>query len=218
MSSRGYGIKQKIQRIDVFKLCVSISILVHGIAYSAYYISNLPELIDDETVYDANNYKAADVDVDLIDLPPAGLLGGSSNPAPVKKEEWIEGTGKNAPDAENTDVNINRMSGDGTDPDGYLSADFGDHPPIPIINFDLNRYFPQAARSANITRKTVIVHLQINEDGSIKNARIVTPPSGYGFDEAALTVIRKISFKPGFVRGRPVKMFLKLPITFVLED
>ena len=115
-------------------------------------------------------------------------------------------------------MNINRISGDGTDPDGYLSSAFGDRPPVPIIDFDLNRYFPSEARSANITRKTVLVRLQVNEDGSMKSMRIVSPPAGFGFDEAALTVVKKIRFKPGVVSGRPVKMFLNLPITFVLED
>ena len=212
------NIKQTIQRIDIYRLCLAFSIFIHGAAYGAYYISNLPQSENGEKVYDAKNFKAVNVDVDFIDLPPPGLLGGSSNPAPVQKEEWIEGTGKNAKDAENTDVNINRFSGDGTDPDGYLSSDFGDRAPVPIIDFDLNRYFPPAARSANITRKTVIVQLQINEDGAMKSVRITSPPSDYGFDEAALKVVQKIRFKPGIAGGRPVKMLVKLPITFVLED
>jgi protein TonB len=63
-----------------------------------------------------------------------------------------------------------------------------------------------------------MIHLQINEDGSTKSVRIVSPPAGYGFDEAAMKVIYKIRFKPGFVSGRPVKMFINLPITFVLVD
>src|SRR3990172_11399299 len=121
MSSRYRIIRQKIKQMDIYTLCLAFSIFVHGAAYGAYYISNLPEVGNDDMVYDAKNFKAVDVDVDFIDLPPPGLLGGFSNPAPVKREEWIEGTGINASDANNTDVDINRMSGDGTDPDGYLS-------------------------------------------------------------------------------------------------
>jgi protein TonB len=210
--------KKKIRKMDVFKVCLAASVLIHGIAYGSYYISNLPKFESDDTVYEAKNFKAANVDVDFIDLPPPGLLGSDSNPAPVKKEEWIEGTSKNAPDAKNTDVDINRMSGTGTDPDGYLSADLGDRGPVPIVDFDLNRYFPPAARSANITRKTVLVRVQINEDGSVQSYKIITPPAGYGFDVAAIKVIKKIRFKPGYTGGRPVKMFMNLPITFVLED
>jgi protein TonB len=211
-------IRQKIRQMDVYRLCLAISIVVHSTAYGAYYIANLPVSSDnDDKVYDAKNFKSVDVDVDFIDFPPPGILQGSVA-APVQKEEWIEGTGKNAKDAENTDVNINRISGDGTDPDGYLSSDFGDRAPTPIVDFDLNRYFPHAARSANITRKSVVVQLQINEDGSMKSVRIISPPAGYGFDEAAMKVVNKIRFRPGYVGGKPVKMFVQLPITFVLED
>jgi protein TonB len=207
----------RIKQIDIFKLCLSISILFHSIACGAYLISTLPAFNED-TIYDAKNFKAAHTDVDFFDIPPAEIFGGSSNPAPVEKKEWIEGAGKNAPDADNSDLNINRISGTGTDPDGYLSSDMGDHPPIPIIDFDLNRFFPSEAKSANIRRKTIILHMQIDEDGSIKSAKISSPPSGYGFDEAVMKIIHKIRFKPGRVDGKSVKMFMRLPITFVLED
>jgi protein TonB len=211
-------IRAWVRRTDPFTLCLIFSITLHGVGYGAYFISSLPAFTDDDSVYDANSLKVKDVDVDFIDLPPSIPLGGDSNPAPVEKEEWLEGTGKDKPDAENTDVNINRLSGDGTDPDGYMFADLSDRPPEPIIDFDLNRFFPAAARSANITRKTVVVQLQVNDDGSLKSARVISPPSGYGFDEAAMKVLERVRFRPGKIGGRPVKMVLRLPITFVLED
>ena len=212
-----FQIIRKIRQTDIFKLCLSISILFHSAVCGAYLISTLPSN-NDGTIYDAKNYKAANADVDFIDIPPAELFGGSSNPAPVEKKEWIEGAGKNAPDADNSDLNINRISGTGTDPDGYLSSDLGDHPPIPLIDFDLNRFFPSEAKSANIRRKTIILHMQIDEDGSIKSSKISSPPSGYGFDEAVMKIIHKIRFKPGRVGGKSVKMFMRLPVTFVLDD
>ncbi len=218
MLARLVILMKKIRRLDLFKLCLSISILLHGAAYGAYFLSTLPEFDGDSKVYDAKNYKAEPAEVDFLDLPPPNILLDSSNAAAVKKEEWIEGAGKDAKDAEGIDTNINRISGEGTDPDGYLSSSLGDRAPIPMIDFDLNRYFPAQARSANITRKTVVFRLQINEDGSIRGVRIVSRPAGYGFDEAALKVINKIRFRPGYVGGRPVKMFMNLPITFVLED
>jgi|SRR5271157_816704 len=218
MAARIIILMRRIRQFDIFKLCLAASIILHGAAYGAYYLSTLPEFDGDSKVYDAKNFHQQNMDVDFIDLPPPNLLIDSSNPAPVKKEEWIEGTGRDAKDAENSDTNINRISGEGTDPDGYLSSALGDRPPLPVIDFDLNRYFPAQARSANITRKTVVVSLQINEDGAIRSVRIVSRPAGYGFDEAALKVVHKIRFRPGYVGGRPVKMFMNLPITFVLED
>ncbi len=60
--------------------------------------------------------------------------------------------------------------------------------------------------------------MQVNEDGSINSAKIVSPPSGYGFDEAAMKVVARLRFRPGKVSGRTVKMLLRVPITFVLEN
>jgi periplasmic protein TonB len=205
--------------MDLFELCLTISILLHGIACGAYFISNMPGISgEDEKLYDASKMKFKDVDVDFIDLPPSVIMGGDSNPAPVEKSEWIEGTGKDRPDADNTDININKLSGDGTDTDGYMYADLSDHPPVPILDFDPNRYFPQSARSANITKRQVLLRMQINEDGSIKSAKIVSPPSGYGFDEAAMKVVQRLRFRPGKIAGKTVKMLMQLPITFQLED
>ncbi len=214
-----HRVRQKIRSMDLFQLCLTISILFHAVASGAYFISNMPSFSDDEDrLIDAANIKMKNVDVDFIDMPSSVPLGGDTNPAPVDKEEWIEGTGKDKPDAESTDVDINKLSGDGTDKDGYMFADLSDHPPIPIIDFDLNKYFPQAARSANITRKTVLLQMQINEDGSIKSAKIVSPPAEYGFDEAAMKVVARLRFRPGKISGKAVKMLLRVPITFVLED
>jgi len=205
--------------MDLFELCLTVSIILHAAAGGAYFISNMPSFITDEDeLIDASKIKMKDVDVDFIDIPSSVPLGGDTNPAPVEKEEWIEGTGKDKPDAESTDIDINKLSGDGTDKDGYMFADLSDHPPVPVIDFDLNKYFPQAARSANITKKTVFLQMQVNEDGSINSAKIVSPPSGYGFDEAAMKVVARLRFRPGKISGRAVKMLLRVPITFVLED
>jgi protein TonB len=78
--------------------------------------SGFQRYCNDDKIYDAKNHKVTSADVDFIDIPPAELFGGSSNPAPVEKKEWIEGAGKNTPDADNSNLNINRISGTGTDP------------------------------------------------------------------------------------------------------
>ena len=204
--------------MDLFELCLTVSLIIHGAGCIAYLISVLPTFSDDEKIFDAAAMKLKDVEVDFIEMPPSILMGGDTNPAPVQKEEWIEGSGTDRPDADNVDVDINRLSGDGTDEDGYMYADLSDRPPIPLIDFDLNRYFPQAARTANITRRTVLLRIQVNSDGSVQSARIISPPSGYGFDEAAMKVMQKIRFRPGKIGGKPVKMVMQIPITFVLEN
>jgi len=213
-----HAIRDRIRGMDLFELCLTVSLIIHGAGCIAYLISVLPTFSDDEKIFDAAAMKLKDVEVDFIEMPPSILMGGDTNPAPVQKEEWIEGSGTDRPDADNVDVDINRLSGDGTDEDGYMYADLSDRPPIPLIDFDLNRYFPQAARTANITRRTVLLRIQVNSDGSVQSARIISPPSGYGFDEAAMKVMQKIRFRPGKIGGKPVKMVMQIPITFVLEN
>ncbi|TFH41560.1 MAG: hypothetical protein E4G96_05275 [Chrysiogenales bacterium] len=63
-----------------------------------------------------------------------------------------------------------------------------------------------------------MVQLQGNDDGALKIAKIISPPFGYGLDEAAMKVLDRIRFRPGKLGGRPVKMVLRLPIIFLLED
>lgn len=210
---------QKIRKMDLFQKCFTVSFVLHFSVLIAYYISTMPSLsADDEKVIDSNNVSFKNVEVDFIDLPPSIMMGGDTNPAPVEKQEWIEGTGKDRPDAENTDVNINKLSGTGTDPDGYMFADLSDHPPIPIIDFNVDEFFPRAARSANITRQTVVVQMQVNNDGTVKSAKVISGTVGYGFEEAAMKVAGRLRFRPGKIKGRPTKMLVKLPIMFKLED
>ena len=154
--------------------------------------------------------------MDFIELPESVMLGGNTNPASVQKEEWIEGGGKGKPDADNTDVNINKLSGTGTDSDGYMFADLSDHPPVPVVDFDPDEFFPRAARSANIYKSIVLAEVQVNENGSVNSFKVVSANSAYGFDNAAEKVLSRMKFRPGKIDGKPVKMLARLPIVFTL--
>jgi periplasmic protein TonB len=206
--------------MNLFQRCFTGSFILHIIIIIIYYFPAIVAFAsNNETVPDMDKIANNNVDVDFIyELPESIILGGNTNPAPVQKEEWIEGRGEGKPDAATTDVNINKLSGTGTDADGYMFADLADRPPIPIADFNLRDYFPKEARSANIFRKTVTVQIQVNENGSINSAKIISPAAGYGFDEAAIKVVNKIHFRPGKKKGKPVKMLVALPLTFEFED
>jgi periplasmic protein TonB len=212
-------IKQRFQKADLYNRSIGFSFLLHTLIIGIYYLSTMPAFSSNGSeVFDSKNISFKNAEVDFIDLPQSVMLGGDTNPAPVQKEEWIEGKDRNKPDADNTDVNINKLSGTGTDPDGYMFADLADHPPVPIIDFDPDEFFPKAARSANISRSTVLVEVQVNENGSINNFKVLKAASAYGFDEAAVKVIARMRFRPGKINGRAVKMLARLPIVFALQD
>ncbi len=202
-------------RENLFISCVVASILFHGICYFGYGWATRVRA-DDAVNSDTLNVK--DVEVDFNDIPPE-LIGGDSSPAPVEKQEWVEGTNrsKDAKDAPDIDLDVNQLSGDGTDKDGYLYSFKGDRFPTPIIDFDLRRFFPSEAKRADIREKRVIVRVRVDADGTLQNARVVSPPAGYGFDDAAIRVVRMARFTPGYQKGRPVKMVHDLAIRFVLE-
>ncbi len=207
--------KEKIKRIiknNLFGTMLFLSVFLHFSVYAAYYISTIiePEEIDSDSI-------KQDVDVNFEEIPPE-LIGGTSSPAPVEKQEWVEGKKETGDDPIMEDINVNAVSGNGTDKDGYLFSFNGDKVPTPIIDFDLKQFFPAAAKSANITEKTVVILVQIDETGALKSAKIASGKAGYGFDEAAIKIINMARFSPGYVAGKPVKMSHRVPINFTLDE
>ncbi len=204
-------ILDKIRKTDLFKLCLYISIFLHLTGFLSYYIATLPVEISSDDV------KVENMDIDFNEIPPE-LIGGTSSPAPVEKQEWVEGKNKNADDPSDEDINPNAVSGNGTDKDGYLFSYNGDKVPTARIDFDLKQFFPPAAKAANITNKVVVVLIQVEEDGKLTSAKIVSGKAGYGFDEAALKIVNLARFSPGYIAGKPVKMSHRLPVQFTLDD
>ena len=208
-------IKTSFLKLDLFTRCVIISALFHFVGFGIYFISTIERDFGDEVSSLEN------VEVDYLDIP-ASLInaGGDSDPSHVEKKEWIEGTSKDK-DAtvKNDETDVNAVSGDGTgDGDGYSLGFKADKYPEPIIDFDIDRYFPKEAKAANIRQSTVVLLVKIDESGELKGVKIISDPSGYGFDQAAMRVVKRIRFKPGYLQGRAVKTIIKLPILFVLED
>lgn len=207
------AIQYKVRKFGLFRVSLVASIGLHIFVYLIYFVLTLPS---DAAYRDSDLLN--DVDVAFEEIPPE-LLGGTSSPAPVEKQEWIEGSNPNAEDKPDlSDLNPNQLSGNGTDKDGFLFSYNGDRPPTPIIDFDLKSYFPEAAKAANITQKTVVVMVQIDEKGQLQGAKVVSARAGYGFEEAALRILQRARFAPGYDKGKPVAMAHRLPISFDLED
>ncbi|AOP36468.1 energy transducer TonB [Leptospira tipperaryensis] len=206
-------IKQKILKFGLFKFCLIASFVLHTVTIGAYFIATyIPE-----SEISSDDLEAQDVEVDLEEIPPE-LIGGSSSPAPVEKQEWVEGSNQNADDPIDEDLNPNALSGNGTDKDGFLFSYNGDKTPTPIIDFDLRDFFPAQAKSAGIVSKQVIVIVQIDEQGNLQGAKVASGKAGFGFDEAAIKIVKMARWSPGYVQGRPTRMSHRVPISFNLED
>jgi len=196
----------------LFRACLIFSFLFHLIFAATYFVSHgLPS--SEILMENAMDLDYKDIE---IDIPPE-LIGGDTRPAPVEKQEWVEGSGKTGADAEDKDINTNQISGDGTDKDGYLFSFKGDMPPKAIIDFDLKQYYPPAAKSANITNYEVVVLLQIDENGSLITANIASGKAPYGFNDQALKIVNRARFSPGYKGGKRVKMAHYMTVYFVLD-
>ncbi|MDF3819909.1 TonB family protein [Leptospira sp. 96542] len=212
MKSFTLNLQYKLRRFGLFKASLLFSLFLHSFCYLIYFVLTLPN----EAYIDSPN--SGEVDIAWEEIPPE-LIGGTSSPAPVEKQDWVEGSNKDAEEKpDNSDLNPNQLSGDGTDKDGFLYSFNGDRPPTPIIDFDLKPYFPEAAKAANISQKTIVTMVQVDETGQLQNVRIVSSRVGYGFEEAAMKIIRRARFSPGYDKGKPTKMAHRLPITFDLEE
>ncbi|TGL41509.1 energy transducer TonB [Leptospira perdikensis] len=212
MQSFTLYLQYKLRRFGLFRASLFASVGLHVFCYLIYFVLTLPS----NAAFQETSIE--DMDVSFEEIPPE-LIGGTSSPAPVEKQEWVEGSNKEAEEKpDNSDLNPNQLSGNGTDKDGYLFSFNGDRPPTPIIDFDLKAYFPEAAKAANISQKTVVVMVQVDEHGQLQGVKIVSGRAGYGFDEAAIRIIQRARFSPGYDKGKPTRMAHRLPISFDLEE
>ncbi|PJZ70920.1 energy transducer TonB [Leptospira perolatii] len=188
--------------------------LLHFVAFGSYYAATHWEYED----VDSERLEIEDIEVDIQDIPPE-LVGGENSPAPVEKQEWVEGTKKDGEDPEEQDVDFNKVSGDGTDKDGYLYAVYGDRPPTPIIDFDLRDFFPPKAKQQGISYAKTIVEVRVDEQGNLVDARVIKADiRKYGFEEAAINIVKYARWSPGYLNGRPTRMNHRIPVNFNLED
>ena len=81
-----------------------------------------------------------------------------------------------------------------------------------------NLVYPVLAQENNIQGR-VVVQFVVKENGEIADVKIVSKALGWGLDEAAVAVVKKMPvWKPGKLRGAPVKVRFVLPIRFRLTN
>ena len=81
-----------------------------------------------------------------------------------------------------------------------------------------NIKYPQDAMD-NGVEGTVIISFAVNENGKVFSPKLTHEKLGYGLDEEALAAVRKMpKWSPGRVKGKNVKTYYSLPITFTLAD
>jgi len=83
---------------------------------------------------------------------------------------------------------------------------------------ETNINYPQDAIDQD-TEGTVNISFVIDEKGKVQNPVVTGKTAGHGLDEEAVKIVKQMpAWKPGMVKGRPVKTRLLLPVTFKLAD
>lgn len=76
--------------------------------------------------------------------------------------------------------------------------------------------YPEMAIKAGIEGR-VVVQFVIDKQGSVQDPVIIRGVGG-GCDEEAIRAIKKMKFKPGMQRGKPVPVRYSIPISFNLKS
>lgn len=91
--------------------------------------------------------------------------------------------------------------------------------PSPIggmYSIQKNIVYPEIAKRAGIEGR-VFVKAFIDTAGNVVQAEIIRG-IGAGCDEASIEAIRKVKFKPGMQRGKPVNTQVTVPILFKMDE
>lgn len=75
--------------------------------------------------------------------------------------------------------------------------------------------YPALARRRGLEGK-VVLRLSIDARGNLLKV-VVVQGAGYGFEESAVAAVKRSSFRPATIGGKPVACIAKLPIRFVLR-
>jgi protein TonB len=90
--------------------------------------------------------------------------------------------------------------------------------PVGILKYiQKNLKYPTEAKNRGAEGK-VLVKFYIDTDGAVKDPVILKDPVGFGASEEALRLIRNMpKWKPGTQKGKPVKVYYTMPVTFKLQ-
>jgi len=96
-----------------------------------------------------------------------------------------------------------------------------DVPPEPVGGFEAiqkHLRYPEIGRKAGI-EGAVILQVEIDENGVVGSMKVLQKPGGgsAGFDEAAMTAIRNVKWKPALLDGKPVAVKIAVPVIFKLN-
>jgi TonB family protein len=88
---------------------------------------------------------------------------------------------------------------------------------LPDLRRQLERNYPPLLRDARVTG-TVQVRMRVTADGTVDASSItVTSSSHEQFNDPTIRSVQRLRFRPAKVNGRPVPVWVELPITWTVS-
>lgn len=123
----------------------------------------------------------------------------------------------NVPNDEDTDVKVNHPSNDSIFQIVEVMPEFPGGVDKMVDYLSNNIKYPEEAKEKGISGR-VFINFVIEKDGSVNEAKVMRGIGG-GCDEEALRVVKAMpKWKPGMMKGKPVRVSYMLPINFKLDD
>jgi protein TonB len=210
-----FDVQRKYQRMFEIGIILSISILILAFRYFPE-IKSEPRPIEPIKEY---------VDVEDV-IRTEDLQKPPTPPKPVFPID-VELEDDNLPDIEietselDENANVEKVKTDIPNDEEVISYKFRVVEEMPEIIGGLEAlqkkvFYPEIAVKAGIQGK-VFVETVIGKDGNPEEIKVLKG-IGAGCDESAVEAIRKTKFLPGKQRGKPVRVIIVIPISFVLNN
>ena len=94
-----------------------------------------------------------------------------------------------------------------------------DEPPAPIGGFaaiQKNLTYPEAARKAGIEGR-ILLYVQVDEKGNVAKTKVIKSLGATGCDKAAVAAVNAVKWIPAKQKGKPVKVWVMVPVDFKLK-
>jgi TonB family protein len=119
-------------------------------------------------------------------------------------------------DQETTPIGPLQKSPETPDPDQTFVA--YDQPPQPVGGFaaiQRNLSYPETARQKGLEGR-VVLNIRIDASGTIQDTRVLKSLGDPACDRAAIEAVKSVEWKPASSKGKPVTVWVGIPIVFKL--
>ncbi|MFQ5823721.1 MAG: energy transducer TonB [bacterium] len=202
----------KLKYREVFELSLIIALVFMVVLFQLLRVIKL----------EATETESPDIKIEVADIPPTEQI--KRPPPPPKPSIPIPTESEDVPEdltIESTELDLSDIPPPPPPPDEGDAIIFVpyDEPPYPIGGFTAIQRalkYPEIARKAGIEGR-VIVQVLVSEKGKVIRTKIIKSLGHSGCDEAAVSAIKSVKWKPALQRDKPVKVWVAIPVIFRLK-